>query len=57
MDCEKIYIGKSKRDFKTRVREHFRNIKNGELEKSAVWMEKHTMYGRPALLKQTSNKN
>ena len=35
-DCEKIYIGKTKRDLETRVKELFRNIKNGEIEKSAV---------------------
>ena len=44
-DCEKIYIGKTIRDLETRVEEHFRNIKNGEIEKSAVatylWKEKH----------------
>ena len=44
----------------TRVKEHFRNIKNGEAEKSAVaahiWREKHAMDRKPVLLKQTSNK-
>ena len=43
-DCEKIYIGKTKRNLETRVKEHFRNIKNGEIEKSAIaahiWKEK-----------------
>ena len=54
-DCENIYIGKTKRDL-----EHFRNIKNGQIEKSAiaayVWKEKHAMDGKPVLLKQASNK-
>ena len=35
-DCEKIYIGKPKRNLETRVKEHFRNIKNGEIEKLAI---------------------
>ena len=29
-------VGKTKRDLETRVEEHFRNIKNGEIEKPAV---------------------
>ena len=52
---EKIYIEK-KRDLETRVKEHFRTIKNGEIEKSAVaehvWKEKHAMDHKPVLLKQ-----
>ena len=44
----------------TRVKELFRNIKNGEREKSAegarVWKEKYAMDHKPVLLKQTSNK-
>ena len=44
----------------TRVKEHFRNIKNGEIEKSAiaahVWKEKHAMDHKPVLLKQSANK-
>ena len=59
-DCEKIYIGKTKRNLKTRVKEHFRNIKNGEIETSAVaahvWKEKHAMDRKPVLLKQAANK-
>ena len=35
-DCEKLYMGKTKRELGTRVKEHFRNIKNEEIEKSAV---------------------
>ena len=31
-DCEKIYIEKTKRNLETRVKEHFKNIKNGEIE-------------------------
>jgi GIY-YIG catalytic domain. len=36
INCKKIYIGKTKRNLETRVQEHFKNIKNGEIEKSAV---------------------
>ena len=35
-DCDKIYIGQTKRNLKTRIKEHFRNIKYKHLEKSAV---------------------
>ena len=59
-DCEKIYIGKTKRNLETKVKEHFRNIKNGKIEKSAVaahvWKEKHAMDHKPVLLKQAANK-
>ena len=59
-DCEKIYIRKTKRNLETRVKEHFRNIKNGEIEKLAiaahVWKEKHAMDHKPVLLKQAANK-
>ena len=57
--CEKIYIGKTKRNLETRVKEHFRNIKM-EKEKSAiaahVWKEKHAVDHKPVLLKQAANK-
>ena len=47
---------KDKRDLETRIKEHFRNIKNGEIEKSAVathvWEEKHAMDRNPVLLKE-----
>ena len=47
-----IYIGKTKRDLATRVRKHFRNIQNGEIEKSAVaahvWeIKKNCVFLRP----------
>ena len=55
-----IYIGKPKRDLETTVNEHFINIKNREIEKSAiaahVLKEKHSMVHKPVLLKQASNK-
>ena len=45
---------------KTSVKVHYGNIKNGEIEKSAVaahvWKEKHAMNHKSALLKQASNK-
>ena len=59
INCKKIYIGKTKRDLETRNKENFRNIKNGEIEKSAVaahvW-KKNAMDCKPDLLKQASNK-
>ena len=54
-----FFIGKKKRNLETRVKEHFRNIKNGEIEKSAVaahvWKVKHAMHHKPVLLKQAAN--
>ena len=42
------------------MKEHFRNIKNGEIEKSAVaayiLKEKHAIDHKPSVLKQASNK-
>ena len=35
-DCDKTYIGQTKRNLKTRIKEHFRNIKYKHVEKSAV---------------------
>ena len=59
-DCEKIYIGKTKRDLETRVKDTLKILKNGEIEKSAVAAhvrkEKHAMDHKPVLLKQASNK-
>ena len=56
---EDIYLEKIKRDLETKVKEHIRNIKNGEIEKSAVaahvWKEKHAMECKLVLLKQASN--
>ncbi|KAJ9578766.1 hypothetical protein L9F63_004974 [Diploptera punctata] len=55
-DCEKIYIGKTKRNLNTRLKEHLRNVKNGETEKSAIaahaWSEKHRIETKAKLLKQ-----
>ena len=60
INCKNVYIGKTKRDSETRVKEHFRNIKNEEIEKSEVaehlWKEKHVVDHKPVLLKQASNK-
>jgi hypothetical protein len=51
-------MGKTKRDLETRVKEHFRNIKNGVIEKLAVaahvWKEKHAMDHKPVLFKASS---
>ena len=35
-DCEFVYVGQTKRDFKSRVAEHKRAVKNAEPEKSAL---------------------
>ena len=53
-----MYIAKTKRDLENRVKEHFTNIKNEEIEKLAayVWKEKHAIYHKPVLLKQAWNK-
>ena len=45
----------------TRVKEQFRIIENGEIEKSVVaaahvWVEKHAMDCKPVLLKQVPSK-
>ncbi|KAJ9584890.1 hypothetical protein L9F63_020745, partial [Diploptera punctata] len=59
MGCEKIYVGKTKRILKIRTKEHTTNIKNGEIEKSAVsahvWSEKHNINSNTKLLKQLEN--
>ena len=47
-DCEKIYIGKTKRDLETRVKEHFRNVKkwrNRKISSSNTCMERKTCHG------------
>ena len=52
-DCEK-YVGKTKRDLETRVKEPIRNIKKWRTRKisnSSTCMER-----KPVLLKQASNK-
>jgi hypothetical protein len=45
----------------TRTKKQFRNIRIGEIEKSAVaahvWEEKHAMDRKPILLKQASKKH
>ena len=48
-DCEKINV-------ETKTKEHFINVKNGEIEISVVaahlWKKRHTMDLKPILLKQ-----
>ena len=51
-DCKKIYIEETKRDLETRVKEHFRNIKSGEIENQYEWKEKYAMDHKPVLLIQ-----
>ena len=60
INCKNIYIGKTKSDLETRLKALFRNIKNGEIEKSAVAAHiqkvKYAMDCKPVLLKQASKK-
>lgn len=54
-DCNEVYIGKTKRNLETRTKEHFRNIKYKQLDKSAVathfWTRNHNINPEPKLLK------
>ena len=34
--CEKVYIGQTKRNLETRTKEHFRNVRLNHLEKSDI---------------------
>ena len=60
-ECDKIYIGKTKRNLKTRTNEHFKNIKYRQIEKSAVaahyCLTGHELNPVPKLLRSLSNKN
>ena len=59
-DCDKIYIGKTKRNIQIRTKEHIRNIKFFQIDKSAVaahfWRTYHEMDSKPKLLKPVNNK-
>ena len=37
-DCEEIYLGKTKRDLETRIKEHFRNIKISSSSPHIQWI-------------------
>ncbi|KAJ9588811.1 hypothetical protein L9F63_017849, partial [Diploptera punctata] len=54
-DYNKVYIGKTKINLDTRTKEHFRNIKNGDIEKSTIaahsLLENHTIEKETLLLK------
>ncbi|KAJ9595472.1 hypothetical protein L9F63_013336, partial [Diploptera punctata] len=54
-ESNKVYIGKTKRDLDTHKKGHFRNIKNGEIEKSAIvarsLLENHRIEKEAKLLK------
>ena len=56
----KIYIEKIKGNLKTRIKEHFINIKNREAENSAVaarmWKDEDSVDHEPILLKQALDK-
>ena len=55
-DCDKMYIGQTKRNISIRAAEHMRNVKNIEIDKSAiashVWNKNHRINKEPKLLKQ-----
>lgn len=60
LDCEKSYIGQTRRNIKVRGVEHRRNVSKGEVEKSAVakhsWEEQHRVDFNPKLIKKVTNK-
>ena len=55
-ECQKSYIGKTKRNLETRVKEHICNVKYKDIEKSAVeyhfWITQHKVENEAKLLKQ-----
>ena len=55
-ECNKAYIGKTKRNLNIRQKEHFRNIRFKQVDKSAVahhvWIENHDMEREAKLLKE-----
>ena len=59
--CEKVYIGQTKRNLETRTKEHFRNLRLNHLEKSAiashVWNTGHEINKSATLLKSVNIKN
>ena len=59
--CDKIYIGQTKRNLKTWIKEHFRNIKYKHLEKSAVathhLINGHEFNPVPKLLKNVTGRS
>ena len=59
-DCDKIYIGKTKRNIQIRAKEHIRNIKFFQTDKSAVathfWQTYREMDLKPKFLKPLNNK-
>ena len=52
----KILHGKTKQNLETRLKEHFRNVKYKDIEKSAVahhfWITQHKVENEAKLLKQ-----
>ena len=55
-DCSKSYIGKTKRNLNIRQKEHFRNIRSKQFDKSTVayhvWIANHEMDREAKLLKR-----
>ena len=59
-DCDKICIGKTKRNIQIRAMKYIKNIKLFQIDKSAVaahfWQTYHEMDLKPKLLKPLNNK-
>ena len=55
-DCDSVYVGQTRRNVATRMKEHMRAVKNKEVCKSAVarhcWTENHQIDQTPQLLKK-----
>ena len=55
-ECQKSYIGKTKQNLETRVKEHFHNVKYKDIEKSAIayhfWITQYNVENEAKLLKQ-----
>lgn len=59
-DCNKVYVGQTKRSIKVRGQEHARNVQNREIQKSAVaehvWEVGHKVNFVPNLVREVQNK-
>ena len=59
--CEKVYIGQTKRNLETRTKEHFRNLRLNYTDKSAIashfWNTGHEINNSANILKSVNRKN
>lgn len=55
-DCDKVYVGQTRRNIKIRAKEHHRNVRNRDIDKSAVakhcYEEAHEIKEKPKLLQR-----